>query len=130
MPKGFLTEDGPRPEFADLYGAAEMPTAEYKPRTVANVRDADAVVWFGDRDTPGGKATHRACSTSGVPVVFVRPGESRPSHVAGFLRANRHVKALMVAGNRESKSPGIGARVERFMAEVLRQLGHGPAPDA
>ena len=26
MPKGFLTEDGPRPEFAEQYGAAEMPT--------------------------------------------------------------------------------------------------------
>jgi hypothetical protein len=26
MPKGYLTEDGPRPEFAALYGAVEMPT--------------------------------------------------------------------------------------------------------
>ena len=24
MPKGFLTEDGPRPEFAGLYGAREL----------------------------------------------------------------------------------------------------------
>jgi Circularly permutated YpsA SLOG family len=26
MPKGFVTEDGPRPEFADQYVAEEMPT--------------------------------------------------------------------------------------------------------
>jgi hypothetical protein len=26
MPLGFLTEDGPRPEFAELHGAVEMPT--------------------------------------------------------------------------------------------------------
>jgi hypothetical protein len=33
MPLGFLTEDGPRPEFADLYGAREMPTPDYRART-------------------------------------------------------------------------------------------------
>jgi hypothetical protein len=30
MPKGFLTEDGPRPEFAEEFGAVEMPTDSYK----------------------------------------------------------------------------------------------------
>jgi hypothetical protein len=32
-----------------------------------------------------------------------------------------------VAGDRESKSPGIGDRVERFLAAVFRQLGMRPA---
>ena len=32
MPKGFLTEDGPRPEFATLYDAREIPTTAYPPR--------------------------------------------------------------------------------------------------
>ena len=47
MPLGFLTEDGPRPEFAELYGAMEMPTASYRARTERNVRDSDATLWFG-----------------------------------------------------------------------------------
>jgi hypothetical protein len=42
MPLGFLTENGPRPEFADLYGAQEMPTASYRERTWQNVRDSDS----------------------------------------------------------------------------------------
>ncbi len=33
-------------------------------------------------------------------------------------------KAPTVASNRESKALGIGARVERFLAEVFRQLDH------
>jgi hypothetical protein len=37
------------------------------------------------------------------------------------------VRMLNVAGNRESEAPGIGARVERFLADVFRRLGHGPA---
>jgi hypothetical protein len=34
------------------------------------------------------------------------------------------IKVLNVAGSRESKEPGIGERVERFLAAVLRRLGH------
>jgi len=34
---------------------------------------------------------------------------------------------LNVAGNRESEAPSIGDRVERFLADVFRRLGHGPA---
>jgi hypothetical protein len=29
MPRGFLTEDGPRSNFADRYGARELPTSSY-----------------------------------------------------------------------------------------------------
>jgi hypothetical protein len=36
MPREFLTEKGPRPEFAELYGAREMPSPEYRERTRAN----------------------------------------------------------------------------------------------
>jgi hypothetical protein len=32
---------------------------------------------------------------------------------------------LNIAGNRESLMPGIGARAERFLAEVYRQLASG-----
>jgi hypothetical protein len=47
MPLGFLTEDSPRPEFAELYGATEMPTTIDPPPTEQNVRDATATLWFG-----------------------------------------------------------------------------------
>jgi len=44
--------------------------------------------------------------------------------VAWIVAHEIHV--LNVAGNRESRAPGIGARVERFLADVFRQLGRGP----
>ena len=47
MPRGFETEDGPRPEFAGEFGAVEV-AGGYKVRTRANARDSDATVWFGD----------------------------------------------------------------------------------
>jgi hypothetical protein len=59
MTWGFLTEapdgrgDEPHPEFADLYGARELPTANYADRTRANVRDSEATIWFGSTDSLG-----------------------------------------------------------------------------
>jgi hypothetical protein len=51
--------------------------------------------------------------------VFV--GITRPSEVVAWIAENG-VRVLNVAGNRESLSPGIGDRVERFMARVFRRL--------
>jgi hypothetical protein len=39
MPLGFLTEDGPRPDFAEKFWAVEMPGGGYPERTRANVSD-------------------------------------------------------------------------------------------
>ena len=125
MPAGFLTEDGPRPDLAEAFGAAELPGADYPTRRRRNVAEADAVLLFGDRTSPGSRGLITDCERLGRPLVWVAPGLSRPSHVVGFLRSSPHVKAVMVAGNRESRAPGIGARIERFLGAVFRQLGEG-----
>jgi hypothetical protein len=36
----------------------------------------------------------------------------------------------MIAGNRESREPGIGERVERFLIVVFSSLGTTPRPTA
>jgi hypothetical protein len=125
MPQGFLTEGGPRPEFAARYGAAEMPTANYPARTARNVRDSDGTLWFGETTTAGARETVGACQKFGKPCLPVGPGAAfEPPHVAAWVAENR-IKALNVAGNRESEEPGIGDRVERFVGEVLQHLGYG-----
>ena len=124
MPLGWLTEDGPRPDLAALYGAAEMPTARYRARTEQNVRDSDATLWFGSVDSPGAKVTLQAAESMGKPRMIVRAGrEVRPSDVAAWI-AEQRVRVLNVAGNRESKAPGIGGRVERFLCVVFARLGY------
>lgn len=122
MPLRFLTEGGPRPEFAGLYGAVEMPTPDYRARTEENVRRSEATLWFGDTRTPGAKATLRACEGMGRPHMLVIPGrDTKPSDVAEWITRGGF-KRINCAGNRESKAPGIGAKVERFMAEVFSRL--------
>jgi hypothetical protein len=124
MPKEFLTEDGPRPEFAELYGAAELDSEDYVRRTRANVHDSSATLRFGDLRSPGSIATHQACLAHGRSVYDVVEGRDRPSDVVAWLGTNGF-KVLNVAGNRESTSPGIGERVERIVTAVFRQLERG-----
>jgi hypothetical protein len=56
--------------------------------------------------------------------LIVFRGATRPSQVKEWIEAQGG-RVLNVAGNRESKDPGIGERVERFMLRVFRQLGRG-----
>jgi hypothetical protein len=124
MPKGFLTEDGTRPDFAERYGAAEMPTGSMTARTEQNVRDSDATLWFGETTTAAAQATVGACQKFAKPCMPVYPGASfTPSHVAAWIRENQ-IRTLNVAGNREGEEAGIGDRVEWFLGQVLQQLGH------
>lgn len=128
MPRYFETEDGPRLEFAQVYGAVTL-DGGYKERTQANARDSDATVWFGDSSSPGGVATFRACRALGRPVFVVEAKVTRPSDLTAWIVAN-FVEVLNVTGNRESTEPGIGERVERFLMATLGRLAELPCTGA
>ncbi len=122
MPEGFLTEDGPHPEFADQFGAVELPADSAHDRTEANVLEADATLWFGVTTTSRAQETVGACQRFAKPCMPVYPGASfEPCHVASWITENK-IGTLNVAGSREDEEPGIGDRVERFLSEVLQQL--------
>jgi hypothetical protein len=127
VPEGFLADDGAHPEFAEQFGAVEFASDDEPGVNERNVKDSDATLWFGRMTTEGAHATVRACLACGRPCMPVYPAASfEPSHVATWILENS-VKVLNVAGNREHEEPGIGDRVEQFLREVLRQLGHEPA---
>jgi len=124
MPEGFLTEDGPHPEFAQRSGATEMPTDNDLARIERNVRDSDGTLWLGDTTTLDAQATVGACHRLGRPCLPVYPSAIfKPSHVAKWVSENK-IRTLNVAGNRETDEPGIGYRAEQFLVKVLQHLGH------
>src|SRR5947209_16647845 len=72
MPRGSLTEEGPRPDLAALFGAREHESEEPEGRTLANVRDSDGtLVFVGDRPGPGTLLTIAACRAAGAPLLIV-----------------------------------------------------------
>jgi hypothetical protein len=55
--------------------------------------------------------------------MLVTPSEViLASDVVEWLRRNPQIKRLNIAGNRESKSLGIGERVERFLTVVFKRV--------
>jgi hypothetical protein len=107
------------------FGLLECPDPGYAARRRRNVGDTDAALLFGDATSPGSRGLIRDCRELGKGWVHVEPGTVTPREVIAWIREAPHVKTLLVAGNRESRSPGIGGRVERFLGVVLRQLARG-----
>jgi hypothetical protein len=136
MPPLFATEQGQHPEYAELYGARALSLtdytdlfgqvdwkAAYRDRTYLNAADSDACVWFGNPATPGGYCTERACQKANIEFYVVVNGmeSDPPLHVwLEDYTSCDEVRTLMVAGNRESKRPGIGVFTERYLSEVFR----------
>jgi hypothetical protein len=123
MPKGFLTECGPRPEFAGLYGAQEGEVAEYSARTRSNVEDADGTLILLPMSGPPGEGTRlaaRLCEERGQPYLIARTQPEDLEAAVEWLRSG-DLKSLNVAGPRESICPGIGAAAEAWLSEVFRR---------
>src|SRR5215212_10255749 len=90
MPRGFRSQDGPRPDFAELYGVREYASDRYPPRTALNVKESDATLRFAtDWGSPGEALTQRMCVRYGRPHLDVSPGDSiTPADVAQWLVRN------------------------------------------
>jgi hypothetical protein len=124
MPAGFVNDEGSCPEFAERFGAEELTAHSHGDQPDSNVQGSDATLWFGETTSSGAYATVAACLRLGKPCMPVSPSASfDPVHVAGWIEDN-NIKTLNVAGSGESEEAGIGDRVERFLCEVLQQLGH------
>lgn len=123
MPKGWRTEAGPRPEFKDLYGLEESKFSSYPPRTRWNVHNATGTVIFVANTIDGGSAiTRQYCDVARKPVVVI--SFAIVAHLDGGTRLREwlelfSIQVLNVAGNRESRTPGIGSTVESYLRVAL-----------
>ena len=120
MPKDWMTLDGPRPEFEELYGMKEC-YAGYKARTEANVIDSDATLIFAsDFKSPGERCTFNAIRKFQKPYFKVHTTEDKLEEALAWLRWVEG-SVLNVAGNSESTSPGIGDQAYLFLFELFRR---------
>lgn len=123
MPPGFLTEHGPRPDFAPTYNAREACNHSEERLVEANVCDSDGTLWFGTDRGDGASDIILSCVTNGRPYLVIDPDDpDAMGDVLDWLH-EREVKSLNVAGDTESITPGIGRRVEEFLIKVFECLG-------
>lgn len=128
IPKGCKTEDGYDRDLLERFNLIESYSSDYAVRTRANALHSDGTILFLDNDkSPGTKCTKKALKDFNKPfyVVRVKMGQEISdafiSEVVNWIIDN-DVKVLNVAGNRESKSPGIAFVVRNFMRKVLQKM--------
>jgi len=127
MPKGYLTEDGPRPEYERLYGMLALPTTEYTKRTRRNVEFARGTLCIARRwNVDGVAATIRYAEELQRPLLKVTYPKSprsqpevTPEEVLQWLVQN-NIFILNVAGNRESNAEGIEKFTYHFLVQVFQ----------
>ncbi|MCS7021053.1 MAG: putative molybdenum carrier protein [Gemmataceae bacterium] len=137
MPKGFLTEDGPRPEYERLYGMFALSTSEYNKRTRRNVEFARGTLCIARRwNADGVAATIRYAEELNRPLLKVpypqsprSPNKVTPEEVYRWLVDN-NIFVLNVAGNRESNAEGIEQFTYEFLVQVFQLVRGTPLPEA
>lgn len=114
MPKGFRTEQGPRPEWAKRFNLTEHSSPLYPPRTEENVvaSDGTIIIVLDDAPEAGTKLTERLCLKHNLPCLVIRIpatdiGVSYYAELVQFWVHEHAIRVLNIAGNRESVSPGI-----------------------
>jgi hypothetical protein len=116
-PRGRKAEDGPIPE---RYPLLETDEDTYPPRTAYNVDEADAVLILHTGKITGGSAlTAQICRRTHKRFTDVDLNDLDGIEEIRYWLARNDVGALMIAGPRESKSPGIYDRALAFLLEVL-----------
>ena len=118
IPKGFRTETGSDTGLA-IFGLKETRSDGYIERTNLNALESDITLWFGNPNSPGGKATRRACRDA-QDTPFIDVTDWTPEAISALLWY-RKVNVVNIAGNRESKNRGIQDRVQQTMMTAFSE---------
>ena len=121
-PDGWKTERGANPGLAN-FGLIQSHSTSYAVRTKHNVKMSDAVLCIASDKTwgsPGTVLTIDAARAMNKPLGYATFDfhEFCAPQVRRFLDVYRP-RVLMVAGNRESKCPGIEKWTEEFLVHVF-----------
>lgn len=128
-PKGRRAEDGPIPA---QYVLRECDSEDYRVRTELNVAATDGTIIFTHGILSSGSfLTSNFCKKHKKPYLWLDLEvirRNKDNNVISSYEAiiefvwQNSIDKLNIAGNRESKSPGIQQNVKRVMTQVLGRV--------
>lgn len=122
-PYGYRTERGPDLSLQE-FGLVPTESRGYWDRTAGNVYRANAVIVFMEKNSAGSTMTIDLAKQHRKRLLVLDScGPYTAQHLADaikrFLMTPPQIHQLMIAGNRESKAPGIARRVREIMTLAL-----------
>jgi hypothetical protein len=125
MPKNFLTLDGPKPEFKELYGMEEHSSPSYPPRTKLNVKNSDGTIRFAfDFNTAGERRTKKEIDAAHKPyfdVYLSSPKSDKHRLSKCIVWLEKHdIKVLNVAGNANEETDKM---TTIYLTKLFTKLG-------
>lgn len=120
-PKGWITEDGPNPVL-ESFGLEQSMLAEYRARTHRNVENSDITIIISVKMSPGTRLTENICKKLRRPYILVHPDDETAADKLRDLIVKTSTNGpivLNVAGNRESKVPGIQEKTINILKKAL-----------
>ena len=118
-PQGRLAEDGFIPA---RYRLQETISADYPPRTEQNVLDSDGtLILYIKRLYGGTQLTYALAERHGKPCLLVDLSSPLQAGEVRQWLCHQAIRALNVAGPRESTSPGIGQLAAEYLQAVLER---------
>jgi len=115
VPRGCRTEDGPAPSLVSVYHCHESTSSRYDIRTLDNIRAATGTLICGDTSSPGTRLTLNLCQIWAPDHWILNP---RADELRQWI-LDRQIQILNVAGNRESRNPGIYRSTLILLQEAL-----------
>ena len=115
-PPNFMTERGSNWALKKVFGLEEgdPDPKVYPKRTLQNVLNSDGTLILGNTNSPGTTLTINNCRRKNKPFLCNPLPDSLKVWLETF-----GIQILNVAGNRESKNPGIQHKTVQLLKEVL-----------
>jgi hypothetical protein len=132
-PRGYLTENGPNNYLAE-FGLSEHSSDKYPPRTARNIHESDATLIMAHDFDRGSGLTVKLCRSMKKPFMTItdepdlnnRIMESVVDSIVEWIKARHRVLGrglvLNIAGNRESRAPGIQVRSSILFHKVFSKI--------
>lgn len=129
MPKGFQAADGSHPGFASRFGMREHTSSLYPPRTRLNIQTACATLCLeGVTHSRGVTLTRNLATKANKPLLRVNFTPDPQGRIQASLPASEviawihqlRIRVLNVAGNEESRAPGIQEAAVNYLVDVFQ----------
>lgn len=123
-PKGFKTENGSNP-LLKKFGLVEISSDRYEDRTFQNIIISRCTIIFNDENSAGSNLTEKLCKEWGKPYYKTSTRTVNIQDLRKWLlkmikeRPDAELLTINIAGNRESKAPGIQKRVEEILTKLF-----------